>query len=184
MLTGCKKGQDSSWPPSSESNVWHTDKSFSARDERDVFFFDLTFEAGAGSGVAGPTDSSFASCCGISCDSSTGVSSVGASASGESGVGELLVVVVGPVPDLVGVVPVLAAGNNSVSPVRTSSSSSLILHCRLGRLNFFFGAFPLHPGQCHLPRGVCKSMNEEREEGERNRTLELERSLCEFVKWV
>ena len=139
--------------------MWHTDKSFSARDERDVFFFDLTFE-GATSGIAGLTDSSFPSG-GISCDSSGGVSS-GASTSGESGVGELLVVV-GPVPDLVGVVPLLVAGISSASPVRTSSSSSLILHWRLGRLNFFFGAFRLHPGQCHLPRGVCKSMNEKRE---------------------
>ena len=91
------------------------------------------------------------------------MSLAGASTSGESGVGELLVVVVGPVPDLVGVgvVPLAAVGNSSARPVRTSSSSSLILHWRLGRLNFFFAfGFRLQPGQCHLPRGVCKSINE------------------------
>ena len=36
----------------------------------------------------------------------------------------------------------------------SSSSSSAVLKIWLGRFSFFFGAFPLHPGHRHFPRGV------------------------------
>ena len=38
--------------------------------------------------------------------------------------------------------------------VSAVSSSSVLVKIWLGLLNFFLGAFPLQPGQRHLPRGV------------------------------
>ena len=38
VLTGVRKGQQSSWPPSSDKSVWQTDKSLSILEVLEFFF--------------------------------------------------------------------------------------------------------------------------------------------------
>ena len=106
VLTGVRKGQESSWPDNSDNIVWHIEISLSTLLTEVLFPFFLLF-----------------------------------------------VVLVSGTGSLVSSIVLLLS--RPLLVFSDASSSSAVLNIWLGLLNFFFGAFPLHPGQRHFPLGVC-----------------------------